>query len=147
MQTHICRYFWRPCVCVFGADKDTDLISIACPALPCLTCRMKHLVISYPRFSCRYVYFSAFSAAFSWHVFAYHLHADEISTFVFIDHCFWFLSAHWCVFSTLSTTPELPCVFVQLFLSCRHRRTDVSNFTAGSLPVDPYGFTGMAQHY
>lgn len=48
-----------------------------------------------------------------------------------------FISTHF------STTAELCCVFVL----CRHRRTSVSNFTAGSYPVDPYGFTGMDQGY
>ena len=41
--------------------------------------------------------------------------------------------------AVLCLSPTLP--------SCRHRRTDVNNLTAGSRPVDPYGFTGTDQDY
>lgn len=124
-----------------GADKDTNLIrgSVTWIALSCLDCGMEHIFFS----AAVLLYLSVFSAMLSSHVqvSVSHLHAD-LCLLHFLSG-----SAHFSVFSALTTTAELPCVFLQLFLSCRHRRTDVNNLTAGSCPADPYGFTGMDQDY
>lgn len=79
-----------------------------------------------------------------------YLHADDSKTsktdqaigFLFVAH---FVQCS--IFNTSTTIAELPSVFVQLFPSFRHRKTDVNNLTAGCCPVDPYVFTGMDQDY
>lgn len=50
------------------------------------------------------------------------------------------------VLNASTTGTELPCVFLQLFPSLRHR-TDVNNGTAGWCPVGPYVFSGLDHHY
>lgn len=50
------------------------------------------------------------------------------------------------VLNASNTGTELPCVFIQLFPSLRHR-ADVNNRTAGCCPVGPYVFIGLDQNY
>lgn len=138
---------------LLGSDKDTDLIrsSVTWIALSHSGCWMEHIFFSQP--GLLDVIFPSFlrnawlPCLGLWFLFACWLSQKQTRQ---VDFCLLHIlcGSYWnSLFSASTTIAELPCVFVQLFPSCRHRRTGVNDLTAGCCPVDPYVFTGMDQDY